>query len=241
MILVENKPLRTGRITVCTLALCWLMAAGMATAGGSMPAATAEGGQRDLVTENPRLSLPHSGLGWNPDATAFLVGRIGTGGAFSNSNGQFGYGGAIVFSPDAGDHFLPFLRDWNTGLVLQVDYQELYTHYRIRSGDILLRRYFSRRSGPVGKGAADDTSATGQPPVRSFYAEAGIGMSEISFAEGGGRGTEMGWAPVAAVGVEWAWTRYLAEIRLQYRQYKRHGHDYINWSLRLGLGVPVPW
>lgn len=241
MMLVENKPVGAALITVCALALYCLMVPGTAAAGVSTPVAASEGEQRGLVTDNPRLSPPRSGLGWNPDARAFLVGRIGTGGAFSNSNGQFGYGGAIVFSPDAGDQFLPFLRDWNSGLVLQVDYQELYTHYRVRSGDLLLRRYFSRRTNPTGAGEPDDGSAEAPLPVRSLYVEAGIGMSEISFAAGEGRGTETGWAPVAAVGMEWAWTRYLAEIRLQYRQYKRHGHDYINWSLRLGLGVPVPW
>ena len=102
-----------------------------------MTAASAWAGSQD----NPRLSLPHSHLGLDPDSPAFLVGYVGTGGAFSNSNGQFGYGGAVVFHPDYAANFLDFLRQWNAGLVLQVDYQELYTHYRIRSGDFILRKY----------------------------------------------------------------------------------------------------
>ena len=90
--------------------------------------------------ENPRLSLPRSGLGLDPDCPVYLLGRVGAGGAFSNSNGQFGYGGAVVFHPGQAANFLEFLGQWNAGLVLQVDYQELYTHYRIRSGDLVVRR-----------------------------------------------------------------------------------------------------
>ena len=189
-----------------------------------MTAASAWAGSQD----NPRLSLPHSHLGLDPDSPAFLVGYVGTGGAFSNSNGQFGYGGAVVFHPDYAANFLDFLRQWNAGLVLQVDYQELYTHYRIRSGDFILRKYL---------GAVDQATRHWVP-----YVSAGIGMSEISFHEGDGRGTETGWAPLAAFGCEGTFGgRYLVDFRGQYRQYKRHGHDYIDWTARLGLGVTLPW
>ncbi len=183
---------------------------------------------RSAPAQNPRLSLPRSQLGFDPASPAYLVGYIGTGGAFSNSNGQFGYGGAVVFHPDLAANFLDFLRSWNTGLVLQVDYQELYTHYRIRSGDFILRHYFGD-VGPQGGG-------------RSPYIGAGIGISEITFDGGEERGTEIGWAPLMSLGWETACGgRYLVDLRGQYRQYKRHGHDYIDWTLRLGLGLVLPW
>lgn len=183
---------------------------------------------QDSPRENPRLSLPRSGLGLDPDSPVYLLGRVGAGGAFSNSNGQFGYGGAIVFHPDQAANFLEFLAQWNAGLVLQADYQELYTHYRIRSGDVVVRRYL---------GAVDSENAG-----RVFFLDAGIGMSEISFAEGEERGTQIGWAPLVGLGFEWPFGgKYLCELRGQYRQYKRQGHDYINWSARLGLGMPLPW
>ncbi len=178
--------------------------------------------------ENPRLSLPRSHLGMDPNGPVYLVGRIGTGGGFSRDNGQFGYGGAVIFHPDYASNFLDFLRAWNSGLVFQVDYQEMYTHYRIRSGDLIVRHYL----------ADPDRWPTAWSP----YVGIGIGISEISFSAGQERGTQTGWAPLLGVGMEGTFhRRYLVEIRAQYRQYKRHGYDYINWSARIGLGIPLPW
>ncbi len=177
---------------------------------------------------NSRLSLPRSHLGLDPNSSAFLVGRIGIGGGFSTANNQFGYGGAVIFHPDYASNFLDFLAAWNTGLVLQVDYQEMYTHYRIRSGDLIFRKYL---------GTLTPTRTCWNP-----YVGLGLGMSEISFAAGTERGTSIGWAPLLGIGLEGSFKgRYLVEARGQYRQYKRHGFDYINWSVRIGLGLSLPW
>ncbi len=185
-----------------------------------------------VLAEQPevssRLSLPRSHLGGDPMGSAFLVGRIGIGGGFSRANDQFGYGGAIVFHPDYARNFLDFLGDWNTGLVLQIDYQEMYTSYRIRSGDFILRKY-------LGTPQADRNCWLP-------YVGLGLGISEISFSAGAERGTNIGWAPLLGIGLEGTFKgQYLVEARGQYRQYKRHGYDYINWSVRLGLGIALPW
>ncbi|MBU2500354.1 hypothetical protein KJ682_03385 [bacterium] len=177
---------------------------------------------------NPRLALPRSHLGHDLDSPVFLVGQVGVGGAFSHANDQFGYGGAIIFHPGAAASFSNSLAGWNVAMVLQIDYQEMYTSYRIRSGDLLFRKYLQ----PA------DRKGTRVLP----FVGAGVGLSSVSFPVEDDRASETYWAPVAELGCEIVLAdRYLVLLRGQYKHYTYHELDYINWSARFGLGTLLPW
>lgn len=196
---------------------------------GMIPAAGRLAAQEVPGADNPRLSLPRSRLDRPQSAPVYLAAQAGIGGAFSGANDQFGYGGQIIFHPSAASSFLDVLYDWNTALVLQGDYQEMFHSYRIRSGDLLLRRYL-RPAGNGGEGAA----------LLPFFG-LGIGISEISFPLAGSTATDTNWAPLAEAG----WEAHLQGgplllCRAQYRHFDRGGNDYSNWSVRAGVGLPLP-
>ncbi len=177
---------------------------------------------------NPRLAPPRSHLGHDADSPVFLVGQVGVGGGFSHANDQFGYGGAVVFHPGAAASFSNNLASWNVGMVLQVDYQEMYTSYRIRSGDLVFRKYLK----PA------DRKGTRYLP----FVGAGVGLSSVSFPTEDGRASETYWAPLAELGCEAVLAdRYLVLLRGQFRYYTYHVRDYTNWSVRFGLGTLLPW
>jgi hypothetical protein len=185
--------------------------------------------QEPLLADNPRLSLPRSRMDRPASAEAFLAAQAGIGGAFSRANDHFGYGGQIIFHPAAASSFLDALYDWNTALVLQGDYQEMFHSYRIRSGDLILRRYL-RPAGAGGKSGS----------LLPFLG-LGIGISQISFPLDAATATETNWAPLA----EGGWEVHLQDgplllCRGQYRHYDRGGHNYSNWTVRAGVGLPLP-
>ena len=111
-------------------------------------------------------------------------------------------------------------------MVLQVDYQELFTSYRIQSGDLIFRRYLV------------DPDRSGMLP----FLGPGIGVSEVTFALDDDRGQENYWSLLAEFGVEMRLGNSLLLLgRGQYRLYDHNGHDYTNWSARVGLGTALPW
>ncbi|RKZ17298.1 hypothetical protein DRQ50_05160 [bacterium] len=186
-------------------------------------------GQESLADNSPRLALPRSKVDEPFDAPVLVGLYLAGGGGLETDQGplELGYGGQIVMRPGTAVSFLDFLYDWNTGLVLQVDYQELSDTDTVLSGDGILRYYFSDRG-------RNDTE------VRLF-AGLGVGASSFSVPGTDGKAKENYWSAVVEVGQEWlVEAKWMFFLRAQYRvNLRRHSH----WgavSLQAGAGVPWP-
>jgi hypothetical protein len=175
-----------------------------------------------------RLELPRSALN-APYESAVYVGAHGqVGGGFKHDQGQPGWGGFIMFRPARAANFFNFLYDWNSSLILQADYQRVAPDARIKSADVVIRRYFAdlggsgRRVSPflgVGIGASSALRPPGQSPRMSKY-----------------------WSWLVEIGQEWDLDgRCMVAVKGQYRGFRYQGFDFTSWSVALALGLPLPW
>ncbi len=186
------------------------------------------GSSPGIAGSNSRLASPRSHLGPSPDSSVFLGGFGQLGGGFDYEAGLPGYGAILLFRPGAAANFLPFLYSWNTGVGLQIDYQEIDQEQDILSADLVFRKYFQE---------IEDPSTGG-----STFLGLGIGASRVRLPSGlGGAGNKY-WSWLAEAGREWPLkTKYLLWVKAQYRHYDFGGANYSNWTLQAGAGIPLPW
>ncbi len=181
------------------------------------------------VADSPRLQPPRSHLNQPFTAPILLMGYLGLGQGQGSEAAGAGpaYGGEIIFKPGSAAGFLDFLYDWNCGLVLQVDYQDLEGNDSVLSGDGLVRRYLRDR-GP------------GSTEVRLFL---GLGLGATRFSEPGSNGTlfDTYWSGLAEAGQEWLTeSGFCFMLRVQYRLLLLQDHFHDTWHLTAGVGLPFP-
>ncbi len=177
---------------------------------------------------NPRLTPPQSHLGPSPDALSFLAAHVAMGSAFEFESGKLGYGLELVFHPGAAANFLSFLYNWNAGLCMQIDYQNVSENESILSGDFIIRKYLQDMRDPKASSA----------PFMGF----GIGASRVGLPPGSAGAKNSYWSAVGELGKEWTVNRkYLFWVKGQVRYYNYSGYNYSNWAVQVGAGIPVPW
>lgn len=191
--------------------------------------AWAAGATAQTLADSPRLQLPRSRLGEPFTAPILLVGYVGLGGGLEPGQDALApaYGGAVVFRPGSAVAFLDFLYDWNCGLVLQADYQNLSDTDNVLSADGIVRRYLRDRG-------------RGDTEVRLFL---GLGLGATRFTEPGtaGRRFDKYWSGVVEIGQEWLTSgRWCIVVRGQYRMHLRQHHNHNAWQVVGGVGVPFP-
>jgi hypothetical protein len=177
---------------------------------------------------NDRLSRPGSHLGPSPDSPIFLGVFAQIGGGLDYDMGLPGYGTVLLFRPGAAADFLPFLYRWNSGLCLQIDFQEIAENQDILSGDLIFRKYLQEITDPESPG--------------SFFLGAGIGASRVHLPAGSSGAGNKYWSWLLETGREWPLKqKYVFWVKGQYRHYDFSGFDYSNLTLQVGLGMPLPW
>lgn len=212
--MLTQGPLRSGSV-LCGLFLTIVL--------GAIPAT----GQVEEGYTNRRLTPPRGTLNQAVDDPIFLAGYGQMGGGFAFDQGQFGYGGALVFRPGKAAQFLDFMYDWRASLVLQADYQNVSDSNRIFSGDLILRHY-TQALETLDKGA-------------SRFIGVGFGGSEVELPPGAETRFQKGWSLVFELGQEWTLQyRYLVFVKGQYRRYKHSGYDFSTWSFQAGAGIALP-
>ena len=175
-----------------------------------------------------RLESPRATLNQPFDAPIFLGGYGQFGGGFDYDQGQPGYGGIIMFRPGSAANFLPFLYDWNSSLVLQVDYQKVSSTSRILSGDLIIRHYFDDMRDPHTK--------------VSTFVGGGVGGSEVILPPGADKSHDQYWSFLVEFGQEWNYPeRCIIFVKGQFRYYNYGGYNFSTWSVQAGFGFPLPW
>ncbi len=212
---------RTARPLAFVLALALLWTSIPGTAFGAGRAGT------DQKT-NRRLSSPASRLNRPEGEPPFICGQLSFGGTFSHEQGNFGYGGSVIFRPPAAADFLDFLNDWNTGLVLQVDRFSLGNGGRLLSADLLFRRYLAERGG----------TGTSILP----FVGGGFGATSAWPGTSGDAPGLKYWSFVLEAGQEWRFDAgWLLLAKGQLRLLRQDGVDWSTWSVMVGAGLPFPW
>lgn len=179
---------------------------------------------------NPRLTLPRSRLGRPNDDPILLTGYAALGGGIDEDwdHGLIGYGGAIVFRPASAAGFLDLLYDWNAGLVLQVDYQNLSDTDEVLAADIIARHYFGDRG-------YDGTEVM-------IFVGAGLGTARFSVPGSGGTLTDNYLCSAFELGQEWLVDgRGYFFLKGQFRYHLHQGYNYRVWSVQAGAGIPWPF
>jgi hypothetical protein len=213
-----NRTLRSLAV-VLALALLWTSVPEAAYGAGR-----ASAGQKT----NRRLSSPASRLNRPEGEPPFICGHLSFGGTFSHEQGNFGYGGSVIFRPPAAADFLDFLNDWNTGLVLQVDRFSLGNGGRLLSADLLFRRYLAERGG----------TGTSILP----FVGGGFGATSAWPGTAGDAPGLKYWSLVLEAGQEWRFDRgWLLLAKGQLRLLRQDGVDWSTWSVMVGAGLPFPW
>jgi hypothetical protein len=193
---------------------------------GTLPPSAVGGAEP--APANRRLTPPDSRLNRPEAAPPYICGHLAGGGTFSHDQGQYGYGGSVVFHPVAAADFLDFLYAWNTGLVLQADWLSLGGGGRVLSADLILRRYLAERGD-------EHTS------LRPFVG-AGFGASSAWPGDEGSAPGLKYWSLVLEGGQEWELDRrVLLLFKGQVRVLNQDGVDWSTWSVLAGIGLPFPW
>lgn len=209
---------------------CGLFAACVVLVAAGVAPAQEEPATQGEERPNSRLELPRSQLNQPYEGPVLVSIYTAIGGGFEvdQSKTEPGIGGVLVFRPGAAANFLDFLYDWNTGMVLQIDYQQLSDTDEVLAADGILRRYFSDRG-------RDGTE------VRLFLG-AGIGGARFSIPRTGGEEVDKYWCAVAEAGQEWL-TRdqWFFFVKAQYRYHLHRHRNYRAISLQAGVGAPWPW
>ena len=164
------------------------------------------------------------------DGPRFLTGHLSING--TNEYGLFfgGFGASIVFRPQAAAEFLDSLYDWNTGLVLQADYQRVDgAGRRILSADIIGRRYLQNMRRHAGVG--------------SSFVGAGLGGSEITIPLDGTTVAFQKWfSYLLEAGYEWKQGPGMVMVlKAQFRRYVHEEQNYSGYALQFHMGIPLPW
>jgi len=175
---------------------------------------------------NSRLSMPPSQLGGSPDSPIFLglYGQAGV--AFDYDSGLPGGGVFVLFRPGAATHFLDFLYNWNSGLIIQADYLPISDNDQyLLSADVVFRKYFKEMREVDSPG--------------STFVGFGFGASKAQLNDSS---RQKGWSWLAEAGREWTVKpKYVFWVKGQYRHYSHGTVDYSNMTLQLGFGIPLPW
>ncbi len=186
------------------------------------------GAQDAEASSNPRLAPPQSNLGPSPDTPMFIAVHAQLGGAAEFESGLLGYGAELVFRPGAAVNFLSFLYNWNAGLCMQIDYQNVSENESILSGDFIVRKYLQDMRDPKSSG--------------STFAGLGVGASRVDLPPGSSGAKNSYWSLVGEVGREWTLNKkYIMWLKGQYRYYDYSGYNYSCWAIQAGVGIPVPW
>jgi hypothetical protein len=158
----------------------------------------------------------------------YLLATASLGGTVAHDPLRPGAGAAILFRPQAADHFLRSLYRWNTGLVLQAEYRKVAADRHLLTAEAILRRYTRDMRDNV----ARDTSFLG----------IGGGACEGTGPVPGGSASTIWFSLVAEGGYEWSPAPgWILQAKAQYRLFRHHGLDYSGWSFHGGAGVPLPW
>ncbi len=185
--------------------------------------------QERSTPPNHRLELPRSHLHRPFEEPIILSGFLSAGGGLNSgwSQGEVGYGGAIIFRPGSAVNFLDFLYDWNAGAVIQVDHQSLGENDEVLAIDGIIRRYFGDR----GQGSTEVVPFLGL----------GLGAARFTVPNTDGVVTDKYFCAVAELGQEW-WHdhRWFFLAKAQFRYHLHRDLNYRVWSLQVGAGIPFP-
>jgi hypothetical protein len=159
----------------------------------------------------------------------YLTAAAATGQLVDGDQARPGYSFSIVFRPHRAADFMNALYAWNTGLVLQGDWQG-GGPAAIGSLDLAMRRYLADMRPMAG----------GQ----SVFLGLGVGISHAEWSRqpDSPDGSSDGFSFLTELGYEWNLDPTLVLIgKGQYRLYNRGGHNHSGWSLHLGIGFPFPF
>jgi hypothetical protein len=174
-------------------------------------------------------SGPRSGIGRPFErGPIFLLGTASAGGTLEHSMLAPGYGASLLFRPLPASDLLGFLYDWNTGIVMQVDYRRVGSERHLLAADFILRRYV--------RNMRRDAWAA------SPFAGIGAGAAKITFPSGGMSDDLTWWTWVVEGGYELSPAEgKVVVLKAQWRLFRHGGEDYSGWEVQLGAGLPVPW
>ncbi len=188
----------------------------------------AAGAEAQITKNNSRLSLPQSRLHRQNDQPVFVTAHLGLGGSFQYDQGEANYGGSFVFRPGAAANFLDFLYQMDTGLVLQLDLQDIGEGARVFSADFVLRRYFSDRG---------DEETQVLP-----FAGLGTGASDVTLPISAGGESARYWSFLGEIGQEWYFRPDMVVVaKAQFRRFSSGEVFVSTWSFSAAVGIPVPW
>ena len=186
------------------------------------------GAMEAWAATNPRLKMPQSHLGPSADTPIFLAIHGQVGSALEYESGVFGYGADLLFRPGAAVDFLSFLYNWNAGVCMQIDYQNITDSETILSADFIVRKYLEDMRDPKG--------------LSSPFLGLGFGASRVEFPAGISGSSNKYWSLVAEAGLEKTLKeKYLIWIKGQYRYYDHSDVNFSNLVLQVGMGIPLPW
>jgi len=177
---------------------------------------------------NRRLEPPPSSLHDTFERSIFITGHLGFGGSLQYDQFQLNYGASIIIRPDAAGSFLDFLGRSNTGLILQLEHQQLTPESRMMSGDLIFRHYFNDRGDE-------------ETEVLPFFG-VGAGASDVRINTAAGNAESRYWSWLIEMGQEWYFKPNVVFVaRFQFRNFDYHQVAATTWSVSGALGIPIPW
>lgn len=158
----------------------------------------------------------------------FLLGYLAVGGTPEYESVSPGYGVSILFRPQAAANLMRPLYQWNTGMVLQVEYRPVESDRSLLAADLVFRRYLANMK--------DEVIGT------SYFLGLGIGAAEVTFPSESHTASEIWWTYLVEFGSERSpsvgWTFV---VKGQWRFFDHNDRNYSSWSAQFGIGFPLPW
>jgi hypothetical protein len=180
-----------------------------------------------LAEGNSRLSLPQSQLGQPFENPVFLAGHLAFGGGFQDQHGDQGYGGALIFRPGSPVNIFDGFMNWETGMVVQVDYLKIPEGGDIISADLIMRRYFNNRGD--------------RETEVNIFLGLGSGISDIERPDPDDVAAGEHWSILAEAGQEWYFKpTHMLFIKAQYRWMINACRTWRTWSIMAGAGIAWP-
>ena len=158
-------------------------------------------------------------------------------------SGSFGFDASILFPPDRAAMFSPSLYHWNAGIVLDMEWRPVAEGRSSMTADVIVRKYLAARGG-AGAGAVLFAGLGGgrmlaaYPAVVEADPSGGAVPSETTTVPADQRW----WSVVFEIGYETEPARgVLITAAGRWRSYVQRPLDYSAWTVRLQVGIPIPW
>jgi hypothetical protein len=180
-----------------------------------------------LTEGNDRLSLPTSHLDEPFENPIFVTVHGAFGGGFQKQSGDWGYGCSLVFRPGSPINIFDGWWNWQTGMVVQVDYLKVPDGGDILSADLIMRRYFNNRGD--------------RKTEVNMFLGLGSGVSRITRPDPNDIVNADHWSILVEAGQEWYFKpRFTFFLKGQYRWMINGGLTFRTWSGLVGVGLTWP-